>query len=94
MPPSITANLAIRLIQIHMCIIYLFSGLGKLQGESWWNGEAVWFSSANLEYQFLIDMTWLANHPYLVSLLTHLTVYWELTYMPWSGRGSLGPGCC
>jgi uncharacterized membrane protein YphA (DoxX/SURF4 family) len=79
-PPSIFANLAIRLIQIHMCIIYLFSGLGKLQGESWWNGEAVWFSSANLEYQFLIDMTWLANHPYLISLLTHLTVYWELTY--------------
>lgn len=79
-PPSISANLAIRLIQIHMCVIYLFSGLGKLQGESWWNGEAVWFSSANLEYQFLIDMTWLANHPWLVALLTHLTVYWELSY--------------
>jgi len=79
-PPSISANLAIRLIQIHMCIIYLFSALGKLQGESWWNGEAVWYSSANLEYQFLIDLTWLANHPWLVSLLTHLTVYWELTY--------------
>lgn len=78
--PSISANLAIRLIQIHMCIIYLFSALGKLQGDSWWTGEAVWISSANLEYQFLVDMTWLANHPYLVSFLTHATVYWELTY--------------
>ena len=63
-----------------MCIIYLFSGLGKLQGESWWNGEAVWISSANLEYQYLIDMTWLANHPCLINFLTHATVFWELTY--------------
>jgi hypothetical protein len=78
--PSIGANLAIRLIQIHMCIIYLFSALGKLQGESWWNGEAVWFSSANLEYQYLVDMTWLAHYPWLVAILTHATVYWELTY--------------
>ena len=79
-PPSVGANLAIRLIQVHMCIIYLFSGLGKLQGDSWWNGYAVWISSANLEYQFLVDMTWLANHPYLVNFLTHATVFWELTY--------------
>jgi hypothetical protein len=78
--PSVAANVAIRLIQLHMCIIYLFSGLGKLQGESWWTGEAVWISSANLEYQFLLDLTWMANHPYLVSFMTHLTVYWELTY--------------
>jgi hypothetical protein len=79
-PPSVSANIAIRLIQLHMCIIYLFSGLGKLQGESWWNGEAVWISSANLEYQYLIDVTWLASHPYIVGILTHATVYWELTY--------------
>jgi uncharacterized membrane protein YphA (DoxX/SURF4 family) len=79
-PPSVQANIAIRLIQLHMCVIYLFSGLGKLQGESWWNGEAVWFSSANLEYQYLIDMTWLANHPFIVNLLTHATVFWEVTY--------------
>jgi uncharacterized membrane protein YphA (DoxX/SURF4 family) len=79
-PPSVSASIAIRLIQLHMCIIYLFSGLGKLQGESWWNGEAVWFSSANLEYQYLIDMTWLASYPLLVNFLTHATVFWELTY--------------
>jgi uncharacterized membrane protein YphA (DoxX/SURF4 family) len=79
-PPSIAANVAIRLLQLHMCIIYLFSGLGKLQGESWWNGYAVWMSSANLEYQFLVDMTWLANHPWLINVLTHATVFWELFY--------------
>ena len=37
--PRVTANLAIRLIQVHLCIIYLFSGLAKLTGENWQAGE-------------------------------------------------------
>jgi hypothetical protein len=78
-PPSVTANVAIRLIQLHMCVIYLFSALGKLQGRSWWSGDAVWYSVATLEYQSL-NMTWLWHHQYLVNLLTHATVFFELTY--------------
>jgi hypothetical protein len=78
-PPSVTANLAIRLIQVHMCIIYLFSGIGKLHGEQWVMGEASWLSFAMLEYQSM-DMTWLAKWPKLLNFMTHLTVFWELTY--------------
>src|SRR5262249_49140479 len=40
--PSVSANLALRLIQVHFCIIYLAAGLSKLQGPAWWNGTAVW----------------------------------------------------
>ena len=76
---SITANIAIRLIQCHMCLIYLFSAIGKLQGESWGSGVALWGAVANREYQSL-DATWLAAYPLVVSILTHLTVMWELTY--------------
>jgi hypothetical protein len=78
-PPSSTANLAIRLIQVHMCIIYLFSGIGKLQGEQWFTGEASWLSFALTEYQSL-DMTWMATHPWLLNLMTYVTVFWELSY--------------
>lgn len=78
--PSATANIAIRLIQLHLCVIYLFSGLDKLQGDTWWNGTAVWLSLANLEYQSF-DMTWLAHWPKLVALLTHVTVFWETFYI-------------
>jgi hypothetical protein len=77
--PSSSANVAIRLIQLHMCIIYLFSGLGKLQGPSWWDGEAVWMSLANLEYQS-IDLTWLVAFPWIYNIMTHATVFWELSY--------------
>lgn len=78
-PPSVGANVAVRLIQIHLCVIYLFSGMAKLQGETWWSGEAIWYSIANLEYQS-VDLTWLVNHPWLVNLMTHVTVFWELSY--------------
>ena len=77
--PSITANLAIRLMQCHLCVIYLFAGLSKLQGLSWWTGFAFWGGIANQEYQTL-DLTWLANWPLVINALTHLTVAFELSY--------------
>jgi Vitamin K-dependent gamma-carboxylase len=77
--PSAGANLAQRLIQVHMCVIYFFAGVSKLQGPSWWNGEAMWRAFANLEYQSA-DMTWLAWHPWVVNLMTHVTVAWEIFF--------------
>jgi hypothetical protein len=76
---SIAANFAIRLIQIHMCIIYFFAGASKLQGAAWWDGQAMWMAFANLEYQS-VDMTWTAWHPWAVELLSHFTVFWELSF--------------
>jgi len=77
--PSIRANVAIRLIQVHMCVIYLFAGMGKLAGESWWDGTALWGALANYEYQS-IDVTWLAEWPLTINVMTHLTLFWELSY--------------
>jgi uncharacterized membrane protein YphA (DoxX/SURF4 family) len=77
--PSVGTNIAIRLIQLHMCVIYLFGGIGKLRGEQWMDGSALWYGFANLEYQS-VDMTWTVYYPWLISLLTHVTVYWETFY--------------
>lgn len=77
--PSTAANVSVRLIQLHMCIIYFFAGLGKLQGDSWWHGDALWGAAANLEYQ-TVDLTWLAEYPTLTAFLTQATAYWELFF--------------
>lgn len=77
--PTMPANLATRLIQIHLCVIYSFAGIAKLQGEGWWNGEAVWMAFANSEYQ-VIDMTWIAWYPWISDLMTHSTMLFELTF--------------
>jgi len=31
-----------RILQLHLCVIYFFSGLTKLLGSGWWNGESLW----------------------------------------------------
>jgi hypothetical protein len=41
--PSVAANLALRLLQIHVAIWIVASGLQKLQSGSWWAGWALWY---------------------------------------------------
>jgi len=77
---SWSANVSVRLIQVHMCVIYMFAGMGKLTGPAWWDGNAMWMAFGNLEYQSM-DMTWLAEWPRLMNLMAHVTVYWELFYV-------------
>lgn len=76
---SSLAGLSLRLIQVHYCLIYFFAATAKLQGETWWTGEAIWRCVANYEYQSA-DLTWLAWFPELYELLTHVTLIWELTF--------------
>ncbi len=72
-------TLAMRLIQLHLCVIYLFGGLGKLRGWMWWDGTAMWFSAASYEYQSL-PLTWIGAVPTLGSIVTHATLFWEVFY--------------
>jgi hypothetical protein len=48
--PSVSANLALRLVQVHLCIIYGMAGFAKLLGAAWWNGTAIWGTLANFEF--------------------------------------------
>ena len=88
--PSAAARLATRLVQVHLCVIYVYAGLAKLKGQAWWNGEAIWMTLANEEYQSL-DLTWLAWHPRLTEALTHGTVVWELSFWALVWRPRLRP---
>jgi hypothetical protein len=77
--PRVRANLALRMIQVHLCVVYLFSGCGKLLGASWWEGTALWGAAANVQYRTL-DLTWLASHPWIINALTLSTLWWEIAY--------------
>ena len=72
-------SIATRLIQIHLCVVYLFAGLGKCQGDTWWNGEAIWGALASHEYQ-TVDMTFMADQMAVVAVITLLTLFWEVSY--------------
>jgi hypothetical protein len=68
--PRVSANLALRLIQVNLCIIYLASGLSK-RGDVWWNGQAVWYTMANPEFSpmhfpsYVDGLVFLCRHRWL-----------------------------
>jgi hypothetical protein len=31
-------------LQVHLCLIYFLSGLGKFLGNTWWDGSNLWRS--------------------------------------------------
>lgn len=88
--PSVTANFAMRLLQVHVCIIYLVSGLSKLQGNSWWDGTAVWGTLANPEFApFQLSLydraiRWLASYSLplyaFMNIGTLFTLAFEIGY--------------
>lgn len=76
--PSVSANFATRLLQIHFCFIYAASGLSKLKGGAWWSHSAIWLTIANPEfsptvfapYRYLLDF--LADHRLLAEMIMTL----------------------
>jgi hypothetical protein len=40
---SIAANVALRLLQVHIALVMVISGLHKLQFSDWWAGLALWY---------------------------------------------------
>jgi hypothetical protein len=65
--PSSLARLGLRVIQIHLCIMYLACALEKGSGDDWWNGEAIWCALMRSDLCGF-DMSWLASVPLLPKL--------------------------
>lgn len=77
--PTVSANLALRLIQLHLCLIYGMAGLAKLQSVEWWDGSAmamVWLTPEFRRFNLL----WLATNPYAAGLATRAGLFLELSY--------------
>lgn len=96
--PRISATVALRLLQIHLCVVYLVSGLTKLQGSSWWAGSAVWNTMANAEFSpmylalYTRFLYFLADHRWLWELVvsggTFYTLAFEISFafLIWNPR--------
>jgi len=77
--PTATTRLAIRVMQIHLCIAYLLSGVEQASGEQWNDGEAIWRSLVSQGYE-LLDFTWLAHVPWLAAIAGWLVLVIEIGY--------------
>ncbi|WP_437605108.1 HTTM domain-containing protein [Sorangium sp. So ce834] len=77
--PPATTRLSLRVVQLHLCISYLASGLWKASGEQWWNGEAIWRSVMLPAYR-QVDFSWLADHTWIPVIAGWLVVLVEVGY--------------
>ncbi len=88
--PSVSANLALRLMQVHLCFIYASAGLSKLLGMAWWSGTAVWGTMANAEFAPLDStlytevLRFIARHRVVFEIVMNgaslFTLFFEISY--------------
>lgn len=76
---SSAATVSIRLIQVHLALLYSLMAIGKLASEVWWDGMAVWWLIARPESR-LVDLTWLHRFPLLVSGWTYAVAAYHLAF--------------
>lgn len=88
-PPGPTpgARLSLRVVQMHLCAVYLASGVEKACGEGWWNGEAIWRALMLPEYR-RFDFSFLAAHPWMAAAAGWGVLLVEMGYpiFMWSRR--------
>jgi len=73
-------TLSLRVLQIHLCLAYLSAGYEKMLSKDWWNGNVLWRSLVQPDFnQF--NLTWLAHEPWIPMLLSWFTMVAETGYI-------------
>ncbi len=70
----------LRVMQVHLCVIYLAAGLDKAVGRQWWNGEAIWQTVSQPAFS-TFDLAWLANDPWIPMFAGWATLVVEIGYV-------------
>lgn len=77
---QIRGTVALRLLQLQMCLIYGAAGLAKLLGEPWWTGSAAYFLVANTEFRGVSLLESLGESHSLTAICTFFPLWTEILY--------------
>lgn len=69
----------LRLVQILLCVMYFVTGLHKIHGDPWWEGNALWIALTNHEFN-RFPLHFLAANYWLANLLTFTMPLVEIAY--------------
>ncbi|WP_416071472.1 HTTM domain-containing protein [Streptomyces sp. ME02-8801-2C] len=92
-------NLGVTAIAVQMCLVYMVSGLYKVQGQSWQDGTALFYIMRVPEFEFPGVSELVYNNDVLVYIGTYATViflvYFPMgvlvpTLRPWAAAASIG----
>lgn len=70
----------LRVMQVHLCAIYLAAGFFKAMGRQWWNGEAIWQAVSQPSFS-TFDLSWLARYSWIPMLAGWGTLVVEIGYV-------------
>ena len=68
-----------RILQLHLCVIYFFSGLTKCLGTGWWDGASMWRALTRSPFN-VIPPDYLLRWSYLLPLLGICICLLEIGY--------------
>lgn len=68
-----------RILQLHLCVVYFFSGLTKCLGSGWWDGSNVWRALIRPPFN-IIDPEILVRWKYLFPVAGIFICLLEITY--------------
>lgn len=80
--PSADARVGVRILQLHMIVVYASSGFEKATGAQWWNGEAIWRALMRTDMA-TADFSWLSGIPWIATLAAWSTLALEIGYAFW-----------
>jgi hypothetical protein len=69
-----------RVLQVHLCLVYFFGGLGKSLGSGWWDGSNLWRALTRAPFD-IISPDILIRFKYLLPILGISIVLIELGYV-------------
>jgi len=64
-----------RVLQLHLCMVYFFSGISKVVDYNWWNGNSIWRSLASLYNDY-------ASMPPILMAIAGIGVVFLETFYP------------
>ncbi|WP_053002469.1 HTTM domain-containing protein [Kordia jejudonensis] len=71
----------IRFLQLHLCLVYFFAGIGKALGTDWLDGNAIWMVINTYTSSSVVESSiGLAAYPIIFKLLAWGTVALELCH--------------
>jgi hypothetical protein len=77
--PSFAARMSLRVLQAHLVLVYVASGIEKASGRQWWDGEALWRSWMRSDLGML-DFSWVAWCPAIAMVGCWATLVLEIGY--------------
>jgi hypothetical protein len=92
---SVGANLALRLLQVHLAIVLVTCGLAKLQFGDWWSGAAFWYP-LHPAFQTTLEQVH-AEAPHaetylaMLSVAAYATLAWQIGFPTFAWRRRCRP---